>query len=236
MGKTTLIEWTDATWNPWRGCIKVSQGCKNCYMYRDQKRYGRDPEKVVRASQVTFNQPIKWHEPKKIFTCSWSDWFIEQADGWRDSAWDIVRKTPHHTYQILTKRPQNIIERLPKDWGDGYKNVWLGVSVENEDYLYRLEILSNIPSSVRFISYEPALGKVDFSIWLSSFRWLISGGESGNHYRPSSTEWFLSVRDQCKEYGVAYFHKQNGGSAKIDGAYGGKLLDGKIYHSFPERI
>ncbi|MEW6206681.1 MAG: DUF5131 family protein [Pseudomonadota bacterium] len=235
MGQTTAIEWTDATWNPWRGCLKVSQGCKNCYMYREQNRYGKDPKVVVRAASNTFYQPLKWRDPKKVFTCSWSDWFIEQADEWRDEAWSIIRQTPHLTYQILTKRPENILTRLPNDWGAGYENVWLGVSVESQEYLYRAEMLSKVNSVIRFISYEPALGAVDFSPVLPAFQWLISGGESGYTPRPAKAEWFESVRDQCANFGVAYFHKQNGGSVKVDGSYGGKLLNGKIHHSFPKR-
>lgn len=169
-----------------------------------------------------------------MFTCSWSDWFIEQADEWRDEAWSIIRKTPHLTYQILTKRPENILARLPKDWGAGYENVWLGVSVESQEYLYRAEMLSRVNSVIRFISYEPALGAVDFSPVLPAYQWLISGGESGYTPRPAKAEWFESVRDQCDRFGVAYFHKQNGGSIKVDGSYGGKFLNGKIHHAFPK--
>ena len=238
MGKQSAIEWTMATWNPWRGCKKVSPGCKNCYMFRDMSlRYGKAPKAIVRAAPATFTSPLKWIEPQLIFTCSWSDWFIEQADEWRDEAWEIIRTTPQHTYQILTKRADNIRDRLPHGWGDGYPNVWLGVSVENQDYLYRAEILSKIPAKVRFISYEPALGMVDFSSVLPDFQWLISGGESGfeTQYipRPAKQSWFLYVRDQCQTYGVAYFHKQNGGTRRVGGIFGGNTLDGNIYRGFP---
>ena len=234
MGKTTAIEWTDATWNPWRGCLKVSQGCKNCYMYREQERYGKDPKVVVMAAPATFEAPLKWKEPMKVFTCSWSDFFIDQADEWRDDAWEIIRRTQHLTYQILTKRPENIESCLPVDWDKGYPNVWLGVSVESIEYLWRVEALSEIPARVRFISYEPALGPVDFSPYAPVIQWIISGGESGNHPRPARTEWFRSVRDQCALNEIAYFHKQHGGRTKIEGAYGGKALDGVIHHEFPK--
>src|SRR3990172_778380 len=127
MGKITGISWTDATYNPWYGCLKVSPGCKQCYMYRDMERYGKDPKVVTRAKPATFNSPLKWTEPQRVFTCSWSDYFIEQADEWRDEAWDIIRRTPHLTYQILTKRPENIFDRLPADWGNGWPNVFLSV-------------------------------------------------------------------------------------------------------------
>lgn len=229
------IEWTNNTYNPWRGCLKVSPGCKQCYMYRDQIRYGKDPKVIVRAAPTTFNAPLKWKEPAKVFTCSWSDFFIEQADNWRDEVWDIIRRTPHLTYQILTKRPENIKDRLPENWGGGWSNVWLGVSVETEQYRWRVEALDEIPAVVRFISYEPALGKVDFSMYPSHrIHWIISGGESGSDPRPANPEWFRFVRDTCIENGIAYFHKQNGGKSRVNGTWGGKEIDGKVYHNFPE--
>lgn len=235
MGTNSQIHWTDHSWNPWQGCLKVSPGCKACYMYRDQERYGRDPKDVHR-SKTTFNDPLKWSQPAKVFTCSWSDWFIEHADSWRDEAWAIIRQTPHLTYQILTKRPENIVNRLPADWGDGYANVWLGVSVESSRYRDRISILDYIPAKVRFVSYEPALELVDFSPFLrnGALNWLISGGESGHSPRPAELDWFRQVRDDCKKFGIAYFHKQHGGSRKIDGAWGGRLLDGQEWSEFPQ--
>lgn len=113
MGEQSNIEWTDATWNPWYGCHKVSQGCKNCYMFRDAPRFGRDPNTVVR-SKTTFKDPLKWKEPRRIFTCSWSDFFIEEADAWRDEAFAIMALTPHHTYQVLTKRPDRMLEYMQR--------------------------------------------------------------------------------------------------------------------------
>jgi protein gp37 len=234
MATNSLIEWTNHTWNPWVGCLKVSPGCKFCYMYAEQGRYGSDP-KMIRKTTSVFRAPYTWKEPAKVFTCSWSDFFIEHADAWRADAWEIIKNTPHLTYQILTKRPQNIAARLPGDWGDGYPNVWLGVSVENEDYTWRLDTLATVPASVHFVSYEPALGPVDFSPWLASdaLHWLISGGESGLGCRPANSDWFRSVRDQCQRYGVAYFHKQNGGNHFIDGSKGGHHLDGETWRQFP---
>src|SRR6266498_5551388 len=123
MGETTGIAWTQRTWNPWHGCHKVSAGCKNCYMFREKRQYGQDPDVVVR-SKTTFNAPLKWKDSALVFTCSWSDWFIEEADPWRDEAWDVIRRTPHLTYQILTKRIERASSCLPKDWP--LKNVWLG--------------------------------------------------------------------------------------------------------------
>jgi protein gp37 len=227
MGQTTAITWTDATWNPWR--------CKNCYMFRDQIRYGNDPHEIIRAAPGTFNAPLKW-QPSKIFTCSWSDFFIEQADPWRDDAWEIIRKTPQHTYQILTKRPENIWQRLPKDWGNGYQNVWMGVTIESNKTKWRAYGFGNIPAKLRFISYEPSLEAVDFEQILENERysWIISGGESGPGARPAQQEWFMGVRNQCAKFGVSYFHKQNGGTTKIDGVWGGDKLNDVQYHEYPQ--
>ena len=112
MAFKSAIEWTDATWNPWHGCHKISAGCKNCYMFRDKTRYGQDPNTVVRSGDKTFYAPLKWKEPRLIFTCSWSDFFIEEADPWRDEAFAIMALTPQHTYQVLTKRPDRMYEYL----------------------------------------------------------------------------------------------------------------------------
>ena len=233
MTTNSKIEWTTHTWNPWQGCIKVSPGCKNCYMYRDQERYGRDPRDIHRSAPATFNAPLKWTEPARVFTCSWSDFFLPEANEWRAEAWDIIRHTPHLTYQVLTKRPENIAAALPVGWGNGWDNVQLGVSVETEKYLNRIDILATIPAKVRFVSYEPALGPVDFTRYVDVLDWIISGGESGYKPRPADLDWFRKVRDVCRDNDVAYFHKQNGGSRKIDGAWGGRLLDGETWNQFP---
>mgnify|MGYP001304081613 CR=1 FL=1 len=190
MGKTTKISWTDSTWSPWRGCHKTSAGCKNCYFFRDAKRYGHDPETVVR-SKTTFNDPIKWKEPRKIFVCSWSDFFIEEADEWRDEAWDVMRRAPWHTYQICTKRIYRAEQCLPDDWGDGYKNVWLGVTGENQVMLdFRIHELMRIKSAIHWVSIEPMLEAIELSDWqLEELDWLVVGGESGNGARPFDPHW-----------------------------------------------
>lgn len=222
MGDTTGIQWTNKTYNPWTGCLKVSPGCKFCYMYRDKTRYGQDPMAIVRSSPATFNAPLRWKEPAHVFACSWSDWFVEEADDWRDEAWDIVRRTPHLTYQILTKRPERIQDHLPTDWGEGWPNVWLGVSVENQEYAdKRIPLLLQMPTAVRWISAEPLLGPLDLRPYLQMqylgmgeeepmLSWVIVGGESGPHARPMHSDWVRSLRDQCKAAGVACFVKQAG--------------------------
>jgi protein gp37 len=239
MSQTTGIEWTEATWNPWMGCTKVSAGCDNCYMFTEQRRYGHDPE-VVRRSKTKFDEPLKWKEPKLIFTCSWSDWFHKDADPWRDEAWAIIKATPQHTYQILTKRPGRIFRQLPADWGEGYPNVWLGTSVENQAAAFRAWRLGDIPARVRFLSMEPLLSPVYF--WhseltgnksaLDRIHWMIVGGESGVNCRPMESDWVVSLRDQARAHGVAFFLKQLGGFPDKRG-HEKALLDGKRYLEMP---
>lgn len=215
MGKSSNIQWTDATYNPWHGCRKVSAGCKFCYMFRDKERYKQDPTVVLR-SKSNFTAPLFWDKPKLIFTCSWSDWFIEEADEWRKEAWKIIKATPWHTYQILTKRPERILQHLPPDWGDGYPNVWLGVSVENQEYAeLRIPILSQIPARVRFLSCEPLLGPLNLGEFLPGIQWVILGGESGNdtgkyRYRQAKLSWFGDIMADCDEHSVPVFMKQTG--------------------------
>lgn len=216
MAIESKIQWTEATWNPWHGCKKVSAGCKYCYMYRDKERYKKNPEIVLR-SKGNFNAPLKWHEGKLIFTCSWSDWFIQEADSWRAEAWEIIKKTPQHTYQILTKRPERIKECLPADWGNGYENVWLGVSVENQDLAEeRIPLLVDVPAKVRFLSIEPILSSIALEqSYLKHIHWVIVGGESGNtigkyRYRASYLDWYSQIIMVCNAYRVPVFVKQLG--------------------------
>lgn len=214
MGKQTGIEWTDATWNPWQGCRKVSAGCKNCYMYSEKHRFGQNPSKPVRSSPATFKMPLKWaaRNPgiKRVFTCSWSDFFIEEADPWREEAWSIIRQTPGVVYQILTKRIERVREQLPWDWRDGYPNVWLGVSVENQAAAdERIPLVLQTPAAKRFLSCEPLLGPINLN-HVRYIDWVICGGESGPGARPMDREWARSLRDQCKAAGVAFFMKQMG--------------------------
>jgi protein gp37 len=231
MAQQSLIEWTDATWNPWHGCVKVSDGCKHCYMYRGKERYGKNPKEVTR-SRTTFADPLKWEDPRLIFACSWSDWFIAQADSWRDEAWEIIKKTPHHTYQILTKRPERIRQSLPRDWGDGWDNVWLGVSIEDQEHSFRKDLLQTITSKTRFISAEPLLGPIQLGS-LYGIHWVITGGESGPKARPMNPDWARSIRSQCAAARVAFFHKQNGGTTLVNGSWGGRVLDGRTWDDLP---
>lgn len=229
MADFSAIEWTEATWNPWHGCERISPGCAHCYMYRDKKRYGQDPSTVTR-SKTTFDAPGKWKRAKIIFTCSWSDFFIEQADGWRAEAWDVIRSTPQHTYQILTKRPDRIRPHLPPDWPLG--NVWLGVSVENPRFYWRVEALGEVDARVRFLSLEPLLAPME-QLPLQGISWAIVGGESGPGCRPMKPEWVRSIREQCATAGVPFFFKQWGGVRKN---VNGRTLDGRVWDGMPEVV
>lgn len=232
MGKTSAIEWTDATWNPWQGCKKVSAGCKNCYMFRDMKRYGKDGGKIFRSARATFNMPLsgKVAPGSRIFTCSWSDFFIKEADEWRAEAWEIIKKTPQYFYIILTKRPENIAERLPADWDMGYTNVAILVSTEDQKtYNERWDILSKIPAAVRGISAEPMLGEIRLLVRNEAMpAWVITGGESGPGFREAKKAWFIDMLRQCLYYETPMFHKQNGGNTKVDGSWGGDVVSDEV--------
>jgi protein gp37 len=224
--ENSKIEWTHHTWNPHIGCRKVSPGCKYCYMHRDMTRYGLNPKTVKRTSKVTFNKPLKWKDPARVFTCSWSDFFIEEADAWRAEAWDIIRRTPHLTYQILTKRPERIEQSLPSDWGWGYSNVWIGVSVEDFEHAHRLEYLHELKGVISkfktFASIEPLIADLRISEFSSathkafaSLDWVIIGGESGNEtgkfrYRPCELQWMLDIVHWTQKLKIPTFVKQLG--------------------------
>lgn len=253
MAETTGIEWTDRTWNPWYGCTKVSPGCAHCYMFREQTRYRGTPE-VVQRSKTTFTEPLRWKEPARVFTCSWSDWFHEAADAWRDEAWDIIRRSPHLVFQILTKRPERIAAHLPADWGNGWPNVWLGTSIENQRFVERATVLARVPAVVRFLSCEPLLGPVSFrwqgdityrrdpidgllhsghlDLLKYSYHWVIVGGESGPDARSMDLAWARTLRDQCAESGVAFFLKQLGGHPDAH-AHEKAVLDGRRHTEMP---
>lgn len=235
MGQTSAIQWTDATWNIARGCSKVDSDCKFCYMYRDSfdgTRY--NPREVVRTKTV-FNLPLKLKEPSKIFTCSLTDFFHESIDGYRNEAWDIIRKCPQHTFQILTKRPERIIDHLPGDWGEGWDNVWFGTSIGNQGSIQRVRDLLEMKGKCKvvFLSLEPLHKYVDLTEYYFPYRliknvseenrtrlidlidWVIIGGESGHdsgkyRYRPCEMDWIANIITACKQAKVPVFVKQLG--------------------------
>lgn len=213
MGKDSKVQWTDASHGFWRGCQKVSAGCAHCYAERTMGRFGMDFEKVVRAKG--FSKPLSWKGTMKVFVNPWSDFFIEDADQWRDEAWDIIRRTPNLTYQILTKRPERVKRCLPSFW-DELRNVWLGVTVEDDSQVGRIRIAANVNPVVLFVSVEPMLGPVS----LSGFRehrkpdWIICGGESGPGFRNMNINAAIALKDQCRLLGIPFFFKQISGVTK----------------------
>ena len=233
--KFSNIQWTDSTINFWSGCKKVSEGCKFCYMYRIKEKNNEKGSVIYRTSDKTFYQAMDWEEPRMIFTCSMSDFFLEEADKWRDEAWKVIRYTKQHKWLILTKRPERILANLPEDWGEGWDNVWLGVTVENQECFKRAAVLSKIPAKIRFISAEPLLEEIDFlekidgEQVINSFRWILLGSETGNDfgnykYRPSELAWFERAIDDLRSVpNMAVFVKQMGSHLK-------KIMNLKHYH------
>jgi protein gp37 len=271
MGENSKIEWCDHTFNPWIGCQKVSPGCDHCYaeamMDHRYKRVQWGPHgERQRTSEQNWKKPIQWnaqartfrkekgHRPR-VFCASLADVFDNQVDAsWRDDLFvALIRKCNRLDWLVLTKRPENIEKMLPMDWGDGYSNVWLGTTAEDQKrFDLRWKRLKRIPATVRFISYEPALGPVRLPSSGSLPDWLISGGESGSGARPLKPQWVRDVISDCRRFGVAPFHKQWGsyhnnplvveqnGTAReareIDAeGKGGGLVDGNLVREFPDR-
>lgn len=218
MGKTTNISWCDCTWNIARGCTKVDADCQFCYMYResyDSSRY--NPLEVIRTKTV-FNLPLKLKEPSKIFTSSLTDVFHPAIDDYRNEMWDIIRRCPQHTFQILTKRPERIADHLPEDWGEGWGNVWLGTSIGSESGMKRLYDLPKYQNTIRFVSFEPLWQRIDMNLdigTLLQIDWAIIGGESGNdtgkyRYRPCEVSWMEEIANAITGVGNYVFVKQMG--------------------------
>lgn len=226
---TTGIEWTDKTWNPTTGCDKVSPGCLHCYAENLTKRF---PNGFPNGFNLTLHpdrlqQPLKWRKPNKIFVNSMSDLFHEKVPlDFIQEVFKVIEATPRHTYQILTKRPDRLVELAPSL--QFHKNIWLGVSVENQNYVHRVDLLRQIPVNVRFLSCEPLLGSLRLN--LENIHWVIVGGESGQKHRPMNIEWAKDIRDQCQRAKVAFFFKQVGGRTPKSG---GKLLDGRVWDEMP---
>lgn len=240
-GSTTAISWATSTVNFWMGCRKKSQGCKFCYAERMYKRDGRDFNAITRTSRAYWLEPLKWSS-RVIFTCSLSDFFIEEADQWRPEAWDIIRQASQHDWLILTKRPERIAECLPPDWGEGWDHVWIGVSVEDQHNAdERLPILVSIPAKHKFISAEPLIAPINIEQYLGAaspqIEWVITGGESGNpgeKIRTLEPAWVIDVHGQAQRVGAIHHHKQNGGTMKIAGEWGGFLVEGHPFRDLPD--
>lgn len=202
MGSKSNIQWTDATWNIARGCSKVDEDCKYCYMYRESYNETRYDPYRVKKTKTVFNLPLKLKEPSKIFTSSLTDVFHPDCDMFRSEMWDIIRKCPQHTFQILTKRPERILLNLPLFWDEIKSRCWLGTSVGSDAGIKRIHDLISLRNyaDVLFISFEPLHGHIsNFDIsTLCHIDWIIIGGESGNdtgkyRYRPCKIEWIESL-------------------------------------------
>ncbi len=225
MGKTT-INWADYTFNPWHGCTEVSAGCDNCYaaaldrrhLHSEKEHWGPGVERLIMNASI-WEQPLAWNRKAlregagrpRVFCASMADWADKEApDGQRAKLWNIIRQTPALDWLLLTKRPQNVLKYLPDDWGNGYSNVWLGVTCENRRQgVPRLEILRKIPARVRFVSFEPLLEDLS-TLNLKGIHWAILGGETGGSARPIAVEWVRSLLNQCRSCGVEAWVKQLG--------------------------
>ncbi len=239
MSIASTIEWTDATWNPVRGCVKISPGCKFCYAERFAERFrgvrGHPYESGfdLRLVPGKLTEPLRWKASRRIFVNSMSDLFQEGVPtDYIVRVGKVIAEADWHIYQILTKRHERMNELLtgPLNWLAMLPHVWFGVSVEDKSYgLRRIEALRRTPARVRFLSIEPLLedlGKLD----LTAIDWVIVGGESGPGARPMNQDWVISIFRQCREFGVPFFFKQWGGPRKHET---GRKLKGRIYSEFP---
>lgn len=267
MAEYSKIEWTDHTFNPWTGCTNVSPGCDHCYAEAWSKRsghvkWGKHPRK--RTTEHYWKAPHIWQSRsrefharegrrQRIFCASLADVFDNKApSSWRDDLFQVIRECPSLDWLLLTKRPQNIKKMLPKDWGDGYPNVWLGMTAEDQErYDQRWRHLATAPAAIRFVSYEPAIGPLRIPAEKTLPNWIIVGGESGSGAREMDPHWAREVVADCQRLGIAPFFKQWGSyknnplvlqdhlaedvAKKLDPyGKGGGLLDGKIVRCFPE--
>jgi len=231
------IEWTEITWNPATGCNKVSPGCKYCYAEVFAKRLqGMGVNKYKNGFKLTLqpdvlNLPKRWRGNKTVFVNSMSDLFHEKIPfDYISRIFKVMNECPQHTFQVLTKRSERLLELAKKlTWT---QNIWMGVSVEYQDYGYRINHLRNTPAKIKFLSLEPLLGPLN-NLNLQNIDWVIVGGESGKKARPMKREWVLDIQKQCKANNVAFFFKQWGGMNK---KLTGRELNGRTYNEMPGRV
>lgn len=247
MAQQSTIEWTDLTWNPVVGCSIASSGCTNCYAMRMAARLqamgsakyeglttktkrGAVWTDRVRCDEASLDIPLTWKKPRRVFVNSMSDLFhVEVPESFVARIWDVMRRTPQHHYQILTKRPERMAELLQRISPDPLRNVWLGTSVEGPLVLERIEHLRAVPAAIRFISFEPLIAALP-GLNLEGIDWAIVGGESGPRARPMEEAWVEEVLDSCLTSGTAFFFKQWGG---VNKKRTGRLLRGRTYDEMP---
>lgn len=255
MSDKSKIEWTDATWNPVTGCTKVSAGCAHCYAETFAKRFSGVPDHPyeqgfdLKLWPERLNLPLSWKGRKMIFVNSMSDLFHDDVpDDFIGKVFDTMCRAKHHIFQVLTKRSDRMLtwtlkyfssDRSEKNAKAAWpENVWLGVSLENQDYTWRIKHLQQSPASIRFISIEPLLNSVslDESL-LDTIQWVIVGGESGPRARPMKPQWVDGIQEQCKKYRVPFFFKQwgtfNASGKRVGKKAAGRVLGGRTWDEVP---
>jgi len=233
----SAIEWTEATWNPVTGCTKISPGCKYCYAEKmalrlkamGQRNYAQGFKLTLQPHMLDL--PLKWKKPQTIFVNSMSDLFHGKVPlEYIVKVFEIMKRAHWHRFQVLTKRADRLAEVSPLlEWTS---NIWMGVSVESNDYFDRIDYLRSTEAKIKFLSLEPLLGPL-WNIDLSGIDWVIVGGESGLKARPVKEEWITSLRDQCRTASVPFFFKQWGGTNKKKA---GRELEGQIHDAMPTRV
>ena len=237
MAAKSSIEWTESTWNPVTGCNKISPGCKNCYAERMAKRLKAMGQANYRNGfRLTLQPhmlelPLKWKKPQTIFVNSMSDLFHKDVPlDYIQRVFDVMGRASWHRFQVLTKRGDRLEELASHlDWAS---NIWMGVSVESQKYVHRIDNLRGTNAKTKFLSLEPLLGPLK-DLNLSGIDWVIVGGESGFGARPMLVDWVTSIREECQEAGVAFFFKQWGGVQK---KRNGRLLDGRTWDDMPKNV
>ena len=241
----SAIEWTDSTWNPVAGCSVMSAGCTNCYamqMARRLEAMGVEKYKgltrksgsrtvwkgIVHEDHDSLDIPVRWRKPRKVFVNSMSDLFHPSiSSDFISKVWSVMERTPRHSYQILTKRPDRMAELSASGQLTKLPNVWLGTSVEDKRVVYRIDELRKVPTAIRFISFEPLIGSVG-SVDLTGIDWAIVGGESGPRARPIREAWIDEIHSACRHYKTAFFFKQWGAWGK-DNKRRSKKQNGRTY-------
>lgn len=237
MATQSRIEWTESTWNPLTGCTKISPGCKHCYAERMAKRLqAMNQPNYVNGFKLTMHEhviekPLEWKTPQVIFVNSMSDLFHKDVPlEFIQRVFDTMKRAHWHQFQVLTKRSERLAELSPYlEWTD---NIWMGVSVENEKYTFRIDDLRKTGAKIKFLSVEPLIGPIS-KMNLKGINWVIVGGESGPGARPLEREWVVNIRDQCLKAKVPFFFKQWGGVQKKKT---GRLLDGRTWDQMPVDI
>jgi protein gp37 len=235
MAKNSSIEWTESTWNPITGCTKVSPGCKFCYAERMAKRLkAMGSANYENGFKLTLHEhvlelPLNWKKPQTIFVNSMSDLFHKKVPlEFIQKMFDVMNKAYWHKFQILTKRSERLFELHPMlTWTD---NIWMGVSVENQNYTYRIDHLRYTNAKVKFLSIEPLIGPIQY-LDLTNINWVIVGGESGPGARSMKEEWVITIRDECKKAKVPFFFKQWGG---VNKKKNGRVLKGRTWEEMPK--